>query len=121
MSTKTPIEELEQRRLWAEEQGGADNVKRQHDQGRLTVRERIGGLVDTGSFQEVGKLTGSESYDGLTLKHVTPAPYVMGLAEIGGRPVAVGGEDFTVRGGTTAGGAAFRLPSAGIATFSACD
>ena len=32
---------------------------------------------------------------------VTPAPYVMGLAQIDGRPVAVGGEDFTVRGGTS--------------------
>ena len=102
MNPKTPIDELKQRRHWAEEQGGAANVKRQHEQGRLTVRERIAGLVDDGSFQEIGKLTGSEAYDGLTLKHVTPAPYVMGLAEIGGRPIAVGGEDFTVRGGTTA-------------------
>jgi methylmalonyl-CoA decarboxylase subunit alpha len=102
MSFKTPIEELEQRRVWAEAHGGADNVKRQHDQGRLTVRERIAGVLDKGSFQEVGKLTGAETYDGLTLTRVTPAPYVMGLGQIGGRPVAVGGEDFTVRGGTTA-------------------
>lgn len=96
------FDELEKRRAWAEEHGGAENVERQHAQGRLTVRERIAGLTDAGSFQEVGKLTGSESYDGLTLRKVVPAPYVMGLAEIGGRPVAVGGEDFTVRGGTTA-------------------
>jgi len=102
MAFKTPIEELEQRRRWAEEHGGAENVARQHAQGRLTIRERIAGLVDKGSFQEVGKLTGSERYEGGTLKHVTPAPYVMGLATIDGRPVAVGGEDFTVRGGTTA-------------------
>ena len=96
------FDELEKRRAWAEEHGGRENVERQHAQGRLTVRERIAGLTDAGSFQEVGKLTGSESYDGLTLKKVVPAPYVMGLAEINGRPVAVGGEDFTVRGGTTA-------------------
>ncbi len=102
MGFKTPIEELEQRRVWAEAHGGPDNVKRQHDQGRLTIRERITGVLDKGSFQEVGKLTGAETYDGLTLTHVTPAPYVMGLGQIGGRPVAVGGEDFTVRGGTTA-------------------
>jgi len=102
MGFKTPIEELEQRRIWAEAHGGPDNVKRQHDQGRLTIRERITGVLDKGSFQEVGKLTGAETYDGLTLTHVTPAPYVMGLGQIDGRPVAVGGEDFTVRGGTTA-------------------
>jgi acetyl-CoA carboxylase carboxyltransferase component len=102
MSWKSALDELARRRKWAGAQGGDANVKRQHDQGRLTVRERVAGLVDADSFQEIGKLTGSEEYDGTTLKHVTPAPYVMGLAEIDGRPVAIGGEDFTVRGGTTA-------------------
>jgi acetyl-CoA carboxylase carboxyltransferase component len=34
--------------------GGVDKIKRQHDQGRLTVRERIGGLIDRGSFHEIG-------------------------------------------------------------------
>ncbi len=102
MSWKRSLDELEKRRQWAEAQGGAANVERQHAQGRLTVRERIDGLVDGDSFQEIGKLTGAEDYDDGVLKHVAPAPYVMGLAEINGRPVAVGGEDFTVRGGTTA-------------------
>ncbi len=37
------------------------------------------------------------------LQSVTPAPYIMGLAKIDGRDVAVGGEDFTVRGGTSWG------------------
>ena len=36
-------------------------------------------------------------------KSIVPAPYVMGLAKINGRYVAVGGEDFTVRGGSSAG------------------
>ncbi len=102
MSWESAVDELRRRREWAEEQGGAANVERQHAQDRLTVRERIAGLVDSGSFQEVGKLTGAEAYDGTTLKHVTPAPYVMGLGKVDGRPVAIGGEDFTVRGGTTA-------------------
>ncbi len=102
MSWESAIDELRRRREWAEEQGGAANVERQHAQDRLTVRERIAGLVDSGSFQEVGKLTGAEEYDGTVLKHVTPAPYVMGLGKVDGRPVAIGGEDFTVRGGTTA-------------------
>lgn len=102
MSWESAVDELRQRREWAEEQGGTANVERQHTQDRLTVRERIAGLVDSDSFQEVGKLTGAEEYDGSTLKHVTPAPYVMGLGKVDGRPVAIGGEDFTVRGGTTA-------------------
>lgn len=100
--TTTVLPELAQRRAEAERLGGEAAVARHHELGRLTIRERIDGLVDAGSFQEVGKLTGQGRYaaDG-TLQGVTPAPYVMGLAEIGGRPVAVGGEDFTVRGGTS--------------------
>src|SRR3546814_4401638 len=58
----------------------------------ISIRERINGLVDSGSFQEIGKLTGQGRYDGARLVSVTPAPYVMGLAQIDGRPVAVGGE-----------------------------
>src|SRR5438046_1385591 len=55
----------------------------------------------TGTLQEVGGLTGQGRYVDGRLVGVTPAPYVMGLAAIDGRPVAVGGEDFTVRGGTS--------------------
>ena len=52
---------------------------------------------------QAGKLTGQgERKDG-KLEKVTPAPYVMGLAKIDGRPVAIGGEDFTVKGGTAWG------------------
>lgn len=99
------VEELEQRHRWAESLGGPEAVKRHHDGGRLTIRERIGALVDSGSFREVGKLTGTASYDenGQIRAHI-PAPYVMGIARLNGRPIAVGGEDFTVRGGTSWGG-----------------
>jgi acetyl-CoA carboxylase carboxyltransferase component len=95
------VEELKRRRAAAAGLGGAEAVQKHHDQGRLTVRERIDGLLDQGSFQEVGTLTGQGHYDGEKLTGVTPAPYVMGLGRIAGRPVAVGGEDFTVRGGTS--------------------
>jgi acetyl-CoA carboxylase carboxyltransferase component len=97
-------EELALRRKWAEECGGPEAVVRHHGQGRLTIRERIAGLTDPGSFQEVGKLTGNADYENGRLIKVTPAPYVMGIANIDGRPIAVGGEDFTVRGGTSWGG-----------------
>ena len=43
--------------------GGAEKVKRQHEHGKLTVRERIDRLLDAGSFREVGTLTGREEYD----------------------------------------------------------
>lgn len=95
------IQELEQRAAYAHEMGGTAAVERHHAAGRLTVRERIGQLTDAQSFQEVGKLTGQGHYEQGVLKGVTPAPYVMGLASIDGRSVAIGGEDFTIRGGSS--------------------
>ncbi|MCY0852685.1 carboxyl transferase domain-containing protein [Cupriavidus sp. D39] len=91
--------ELEQRRAFSRALGGPEAVERHHAAGKLTIRERIDGLCDAQSFHEVGRLTGQGQYDehGVLVK-VTPAPYVMGLATIGGRPVAIGGEDYTVRG-----------------------
>ncbi len=95
------LEELRLRREKSLGLGGKDAIDLHHSRGRLTIRERIEGLVDQGSFQEVGRLTGSGKYESGKLVSVTPAPYVMGLCNIGGRPVAVGGEDFTIRGGTS--------------------
>jgi acetyl-CoA carboxylase carboxyltransferase component len=98
------VEELRQRHAWAEELGGEEAIAKQHAQHRLTVRERFSRLLDEGSFSEVGKLTGNGRYDpDGQLLGVTPAPYVMGLGRIDGRQVAIGGEDFTVRGGTSWG------------------
>jgi len=81
--------------------GGVEKVKRQHDQGRLTVRERIEGLSDRGSFHEIGAVAGLGEYDPQgELKNVTPANCVFGRARIDGRTVVVVGDDFTVRGGS---------------------
>ena len=54
MSWQPELDELRTREAQAREMGGADKVKRQHDGGRLTVRERIDGLLDPDSFHEVG-------------------------------------------------------------------
>ncbi len=98
------LAELEFRRAESIKMGGPDAIARQHQAGRLTVRERIARIADSGSFREVGSLAGAGSYDANNqLVSVVPAPYVGGLARIDGRPVALGGEDFTVRGGTTFG------------------
>jgi acetyl-CoA carboxylase carboxyltransferase component len=98
------IEDLERRRRAALELGGEEAIRRQHEQGRMTIRERIDALVDGASFKEVGSLTGSSRDLPSGDKAFTPAPYVMGLAKIDGRNVAIGGEDFTVRGGSSWGG-----------------
>jgi acetyl-CoA carboxylase carboxyltransferase component len=101
MSWRTEIEEVHRRRALAEACGGADAVARQHAAGKLTVRERIDRLLDAGTFREVGKLAGRASYDAHgALKSFEPAPYVMGIGKIDGRPIAIGGEDYTIRAGT---------------------
>ncbi|MFQ5828805.1 MAG: acyl-CoA carboxylase subunit beta [Candidatus Methylomirabilia bacterium] len=103
MSWQPEVDEVRRRRELALELGGAERVKRHHEAGKLTIRERIDRLVDPNTFQEVGRLTGSATYVTGKLEKLIPAPYVMGLARIAGRFVAIGGEDFTVRGGSSAG------------------
>ena len=101
MSWTPELEELQRRTALAHQMGGADKVKRQHDAGRLTVRERIDGLVDGSSFHEVGALSGIGEYDAQgEVQTVTPANCVFGRGRIDGRPVVVVGDDFTVRGGS---------------------
>src|SRR3954465_8244514 len=100
MSWEANIEELRRREALARQMGGPEKVKRQHDGGKLTVRERIDLLLDPGSFHEIGALAGRAQYgaDG-ELQSFQPANFVFGRGRIEGRPVVVGGDDFTVRGG----------------------
>jgi acetyl-CoA carboxylase carboxyltransferase component len=101
MSWKPEVDQIEQRRALAREMGGADAVEKQHERGRLCIRERIDEIADPGSFHEHGPLAGHAEYaDDGTLVDFTPANYVLGFAKIDGRPVVLGGEDFTLRGGS---------------------
>ncbi|WP_025035707.1 acyl-CoA carboxylase subunit beta [Bradyrhizobium sp. DOA9] len=101
MNWKPELDELARREAFAREMGGVDKVKRQHDQGRLTVRERIDKLTDKGSFHEIGAVSGVGEYDTSgDLKKLTPANCVFGRARVDGRTVVVVGDDFTVRGGS---------------------
>src|SRR6266571_2468588 len=101
MGWQPELEELRERERRARELGGADKIERQHQGGRLTIRERIDGLVDAGSFHEIGAIAGRAQYDeGGRLAELVPSNCVMGRAQIEGRPVVVVGDDFTVRGGS---------------------
>ena len=57
------VEAIERRRQRASEMGGAEAVARQHEAGKLTVRERIEALCDKGSFRERGGISGVPTYD----------------------------------------------------------
>ncbi|MCC6437349.1 MAG: hypothetical protein IT196_20135 [Acidimicrobiales bacterium] len=95
------VEDIHYLRSLAAEMGGEERVTRQHAGGRQTVRERIDAFVDPGSFLEAGPLVGAAEYDADgNLRAFTPGGYVHGLGEIDGRPIAVGGDDFTISGGS---------------------
>ncbi len=101
MSWKPEVDEIEARREAARAMGGPEAVRRQHERGRLTIRERLDRLVDPGSLEEQGPLAGeAERDDEGRLLELHPANYLLALARIEGRPVVVGGEDFTQRGGS---------------------
>ena len=84
------LEDFERRRERARAMGGADKVTARRAEGRLDARGRIDGLLDAGSFSEIGTLAGPVPADAL----------VAGVGAIDGRPVAVGAEDFTTMGGS---------------------
>jgi propionyl-CoA carboxylase beta chain len=94
------LEELRRRQAFAEEMGGAEKVARQHARGKMDARTRIAGLVDAGSFREIGKIAGRGEYDADgNLVRLAPANFIFGRADIEGRPVVASADDFTVRGG----------------------
>jgi acetyl-CoA carboxylase carboxyltransferase component len=101
MVWKPELDELARREAFAREMGGVEKVKRQRDQGRLTVRERIDKMVDANTFHEIGAVSGIGEYDEKgELKQLTPANCVFGRGKVDGRTVVVVGDDFTVRGGS---------------------
>src|ERR1700746_3651270 len=48
------IDELRSKRSKLQQGGGKQRIEKQHAAGKLTARERVAGLVDRGSFQEIG-------------------------------------------------------------------
>ena len=101
MSWEKEVEEIRQRKALAQAQGGEEAIAKQHAKGRLTIRERIGGLLDADSFREQGPAAGVAEVDQAgKLTGFTPANFVLGTGKIEGRPCVVGGEDFTLQGGS---------------------
>ena len=101
MSWDKEVQELQRRRYLAQQQGGEASIAKQHARGRMTIRERIDVLLDDGSFREHGRATASPVYDDHDeLLEFVPANYVVGFGAIEGRRVTVGGEDFTLKGGS---------------------
>ncbi|MDX1492981.1 MAG: carboxyl transferase domain-containing protein, partial [Longimicrobiales bacterium] len=77
--------------------GGEKRIKRQHDQGKLTARERIDLLLDEGEPSvEIGMLVAHDLYDG----QAPAAGVVTTVGRVEGREVVVVANDATVKAGS---------------------
>jgi propionyl-CoA carboxylase beta chain len=77
--------------------GGADKQEAQHKKGKLTARERIELLIDTGTFEETGKFVTSRSENS---DEILGDGVITGYGNVDGRLVYVYSQDFTVFGGS---------------------
>ena len=95
------VAELNEKKNKYREMGGAERVQRQHDQNKLTVRERLQLLFDEGTFVEYGLLAHHQSQSPAMQGKVTPADGVVtGIGEVDGRKACVIAYDFTVMAGS---------------------
>jgi propionyl-CoA carboxylase beta chain len=97
----TPIEKLRELERRAELGGGEERLRRQHDQGKLTARERMERLFDPGTFEEVDKLVTHRCTDfGMEEQLIPGDGVVTGHGRVSGRVVYAFAQDFTVFGGS---------------------
>src|SRR5580704_10011284 len=95
------MEELRRRHAAAEAGGGEERRARQHQEGKLSARERIDLLLDQGTFEETDKLVRHRCQDfGMQDQVVDGDGFVTGWGLIHGRPAYVFAQDFTVFGGS---------------------
>ena len=110
MSWRASVDELNHRKALVARMGAPEKVERQRNAGKLTVRERIDALLDKGSFHEIGSITGRAEYDADgKLTDLASSNFIFGRGRIDTRPVVVGADDFTVRGGAADGSTGGKL------------
>ncbi|HEV2860144.1 MAG TPA: acyl-CoA carboxylase subunit beta [Pyrinomonadaceae bacterium] len=98
---QSKVEELRERKRHAEEGGGAERIRKQHEAGKLTARERVQFFLDEGSFEEFDQFVVHRSRDfGLDRQKYPGDGVVTGHGLVDGRRVFVFAQDFTVFGGS---------------------
>ncbi|MSQ15851.1 MAG: acyl-CoA carboxylase subunit beta [Dehalococcoidia bacterium] len=101
MTLQDKLDQLYKLREESKLGGGTRRIEQQHARGKLTARERIQVLVDPGSFEEVDSFVTHRATEfGLETQQYPGDAVVTGFAKIGGRPVSLYSEDFTVFGGS---------------------
>jgi propionyl-CoA carboxylase beta chain len=106
----TPVARLDELNARALEGGGAERIKKQHEGGKLTARERIDLLLDPGSFVEIGRFVTHRCTDfGMEEQKVLGDGVVTGHGLVDGRKLFVFAQDFTVFGGSLSGAYAQKI------------
>jgi acetyl-CoA carboxylase carboxyltransferase component len=100
-TTAEKIGELTERKKRLVTMGGEKLVQKQHEQGKLTARERLDFFFDKGTFQEVGLLVKHRStLFGLGDKEINADGVITGFGRVNGRVVFAAAQDFTSAGGS---------------------
>ena len=100
MPIEAKIEELKAKKEKLKLGGGEDRIKKQHDSGKLSARERVDRLVDPESFQEVGMFAQHRAtLFGMAGKDFPADGVITGAATVDGRLIHLASQDFTVGGG----------------------
>jgi propionyl-CoA carboxylase beta chain len=98
---KESLDRLASLERQAELGGGEDRLRRQHEAGKLTARERMTLLFDPGTFEELDKLVTHRCRDfGMDQQTIPGDGVVSGHGLVEGRPVYAFAQDFTVFGGS---------------------
>jgi methylmalonyl-CoA carboxyltransferase 12S subunit len=100
MPAEKKIQELEQKKTALKAGGGKERIKKQHDAGKLSARERIEKLLDSTSFQEIGLFARHHATRfGMADKELAADGVVTGCGTVDGRLIHLASQDFTVAGG----------------------
>jgi len=101
MGTIEKINDLHIRKQMTEAGGGSEKIAKQHESGKLTARERLEKLFDSGSFVEIDAFVETRAIDfDMQKKKIPGDGVVTGYGNIDGRLVFVSSQDFTVIGGS---------------------
>jgi acetyl-CoA carboxylase carboxyltransferase component len=100
-SLRSLVDDLHERRGRAREGGGQERIDRQHEQQKLTARERLALLIDDGSFTELG-IHGRPHFSQRAMegKEAPADGVITGYGKVDGRLVVVAAYDFTVMAGS---------------------
>ncbi len=81
--------------------GGEKAIKKQHDSGKLTARERLEYFFDNGDYNEIGLFIEHRTTAfGLDKKEIPAEAVIVAFGKVDGRQVMAAAEDFTTMAGT---------------------